>query len=196
MHAGPWAYMEKREKCRKHAAEKIMHTERGKGMLEALAVTGILCLCSLGVILVIPFFARTRYLMAFLPRDVREAAKDHPDPPPGKRVIGYLLVLAFAAVFAGGYVFLGADGLRRGYGFGRLFVQFMIVLYGYKLFDIVVQDQYLVITRRYFVRFYPETRDCPGWRDRSFNTRKQLIRLAVFPFSAALMAGITLWIGG
>jgi hypothetical protein len=72
----------------------------------------------------------------------------------------------------------------------------MIVLYGYKLFDIVVQDQYLVITRRYFVRFYPETRDCPGWRDRSFNTRKQLIRLAVFPFSAALMAGITLWIGG
>ncbi len=72
----------------------------------------------------------------------------------------------------------------------------MLALYGYKLFDILVQDQYIVITKQYFVKFYPETRNCLSWHDRSFNTKNQLMRLAAFPFVAALMAGITLWIGG
>ena len=69
--------------------------------------------------------------------------------------------------------------------------RYMIALYGYKLFDILVEDQYIVITRQYYVSFYPKTKDCPGWRDRSFNTKNQLIRLAAFPFVSALLAGIT-----
>lgn len=165
-------------------------------MLTTLIVTAVLCICSLGLILVIPYFGRTRLIMSFLPRDIREAAKDHPDPAPGKLLIGFLLTLTMAALFLGGYVFLGADGLRRGYGFWLLWGRYMIALYGYKLFDILVQDQYIVITRQYFVRFYPETKDCLSWHDRSFNTKNQLIRLMAFPFVAALMAGLTLWIGG
>ena len=165
-------------------------------MLTTLIVTAIICLCSLGLILVIPYFGKTKLVMGFLPKDIRQAAGDHPDPAPGKLLIGYVLTLAMAALFVGGYVFLGADGLRRGYGFWRLWGRYMIALYGYKLFDILVQDQYIVITRHYYVSFYPETKDCPSWRDRSFNTKNQLIRLAAFPFVSALLAGITLWIGG
>lgn len=161
-----------------------------------LIVTAILCLCSLGLILVIPYFGKTKFVMSFLPKDIRQAAGDHPDPAPGKLLIGYALTLAMAALFAGGYVFLGADGLRRGYGFWLLWGRYMLALYGYKLFDILAQDQYIVITKQYFVKFYPETRNCLSWHDRSFNTKNQLIRLAAFPFVAALMAGITLWIGG
>ena len=71
----------------------------------------------------------------------------------------------------------------------------MLFLYGYKLFDILVQDQYIVITRKYFVRFYPETKDCKSWDDRSFNTKNQMIRLIAFPFVCALMAWTTLLIG-
>ena len=165
-------------------------------MLTTLCVTALLCLVSLGFILVIPHFASTRLLTGFLPGDIREAAAGHKDPPPGKRAAGYLLTLAMAAAFVLSYVFLGADGLRHGYGFWRLFGRFMIALYGYKLFDILVQDQYIVITKQYFVPFFPETRDCASWHDRSFNTKNQLIRLAVFPFAAALMAGATLMLGG
>ena len=165
-------------------------------MLTTLIVTAILCFSSLGLVLVIPYFGRTRLVMSFLPKDIREAAQDHPDPAPGKRLIGYLLTLGMAALFIGGYVFLGADGLRRGYGFWLLWWRYMIALYGYKLFDILVQDQYIVITKQYYVRFYPETKNCRSWHDRSFNTKNQLIRLTAFPFAAALMAGITLWIGG
>ncbi len=52
-----------------------------------------------------------------------------------------------------------------------------------------------MITRKYYVRFYPETRGCQSWDDRSFNTRNQLIRLDAFPAACALMAGITLMAG-
>jgi len=43
---------------------------------------------------------------------------------------------------------------------------------------------------------YPETKGCKSRNDRSFNTKKQLIRLIAFPFAAALLAWIMLRIGG
>ncbi len=134
--------------------------------------------------------------MSFLPGDVREAAKDHPDPPAGRRFAGYLLTAAAAGIYLAALRFLGADGLRHGYGFWLLFGRYMLFFYGYKLFDILVQDQYIVITRQYYVRFYPETKNCKSWSNRSFNTKNQLIRLIAFPFAAALLAWITLKIGG
>ena len=107
-----------------------------------------------------------------------------------------LIITALAAAgYAGVLLFLGADGIRRGYGFWPLFGRYMLFLYGYKLFDILVQDQYIVITKKYFVKFYPETKVCKSWDDRSFNTKNQLIRLIAFPFVCALMAWITLIIG-
>ena len=164
-------------------------------MITTLAALAAVCLLSLAFILIIPHFAATKVFMRFLPRDIREAAKAHPDPSAGKQLIGYLLTALAAAGYAGLLILLGADGLRRGYGFWPLFGRFMLFMYGYKLFDILVQDQYIVITKKYFVRFYPETKDCRSWDDRSFNTKNQLIRLIAFPFVCALMAWITLIIG-
>jgi len=165
-------------------------------MITTLAALAATCLLSLAFILIIPHFAAAKVLMRFLPRDIREAAKNHRDPPAGKRLIGYLLTALAAAGYVGVLFFLVADGIRRGYGFWLLFGRFMLFLYGYKLFDILVQDQYIVITRKYFVQFYPETKDCRSWDDRSFNTKNQLIRLTAFPVVSALMAWITLIIGG
>ncbi len=165
-------------------------------MITTLAALVAVCLLSLAFILIIPHFAATKVLMRFLPQDIREAAKAHPDPPVGRQVIGYLLTALAAAGYAGVLFFLGADGIRRGYGFWLLFGRYMLFLYGYKLFDILVQDQYIVITRKYYVRFYPETKTCKSWNDRSFNTKNQVIRLMAFPFVSALLAWITLKIGG
>ncbi len=164
-------------------------------MITMLAALVAVCLLSLAFILVIPYFAAAKVLTRFLPRDVREAAKVHPDPPFGKQMIGYLLTALAAAGYAGLLFFLGADGIRRGYGFWPLFGRFMLFLYGYKLFDILVQDQYVVITRKYFVQFYLETKECRSWDDRSFNTKNQMIRLIAFPFVCALMAWIALIVG-
>jgi len=165
-------------------------------MITTLIVLAGICVLSLVFILAIPSFAKTKLFMFFLPEDIREAARDHPDPPAGKQAIGYLMTAAAAGVYLGALYFLGADGIRQGYGFWSLSVRFMLFLYGYKLFDILVQDQYIVITRKYYIRFFPETKNCKSWNDRSFNTKKQLIRLIVFPFVSALLAWITLRIGG
>ena len=165
-------------------------------MITTLTALAAVCLLSLAFILIIPYFAATKALMRFLQRDIREATKVHSDPPAGKRVIGYLLTALALAGYVGALFFLGADGLRRGYGFWLLFGRFMLFMYGYKLFDILVQDQYIVITTKYFVQFYPETRGCKSWDDRSFNTKNQMIRLIAFPFVCALMAWITLVIRG
>ena len=165
-------------------------------MITTLTVLAGICVLSLVFILTIPSFARTKLFMSFLPGDVREAAGDHPDPPVRKQAVGYLMTAVAAVVYLGALYFLGADGIRRGYGFWLLFGRFMLFLYGYKLFDILVQDQYVVITRKYYVRFYPETKNCKSWNDRSFNTKNQLIRLIAFPFVSALLAWITLRIGG
>lgn len=164
-------------------------------MITTLAALAAVCLLSLALILIIPHFAATKILMGFLPQDIREAAKGHPDPSFGRLMIGYLLTALAAAGFAGVVFFLGADGIRRGYGFWLLFGRYMLFMYGYKLFDILVQDQYIVITKKYYVKFYPETKDCKSWDDRSFNTRNQMIRLIAFPFVCALTAWITLIIG-
>ena len=164
-------------------------------MITTLAVLAIVCLLSLAFILIIPYFAATKVIVHFLPQDIREAAKVHPDPPACKRVIGYLLTTLALAGYVGALFFLGADGLRRGYGFWMLFGRYMLFLYGYKLFDILVQDQYIVITRKYFMKFYPETRGCKSWDDRSFNMKNQLTRLIAFPLVCALLAWITLHIG-
>jgi len=165
-------------------------------MTTTLFALAAVCLLSLAFILIIPHFAATKVLMSFLPQDIREAAKAHIDPPVGRQVIGYLLTALAAAGYVGLLFFLGADGLRRGYGFWLLFGRYMLFLYGYKMFDILVQDQYIVIARKYFVKFYPETKDCRSWNDRSFNTKNQIIRLISFPFVCALMAWITLVIRG
>ena len=164
-------------------------------MITTLTALAAVCLLSLAFILIIPHFAATKVLMRFLPQDIREAAKAHPDPSLGRQIIGYLMTALAAAGYDGLLFFLGADGLRRGYGFWLLFGRFMLFLYGYKLFDILVQDQYIVITRKYYVKFYPETKGCKSWDDRSFNTKNQMIRLIAFPFVCALTAWITLIIG-
>lgn len=165
-------------------------------MLTTLVLLLLVCFASLLYILVIPRFATAKLFMRFLPRDIRDAARNHPDPSLWKQLVGWLLTAVIAGVYLGAICFLGVDGLRNGYGFWLLFGRYLLFMYGYKLFDILVQDQYVVITTQYFVQFYTETRECASWHDRSFNTRNQLIRIAVIPFICALLAGLMLWIGG
>ena len=93
-------------------------------MITTLSALAAVCLLSLAFILIIPYFAATKIFMRFLPRDIREAAKTHPDPSLGRQIIGYLMTALAAAGYVGLLFFLGADGLRRGYGFWLLFGRF------------------------------------------------------------------------
>ena len=165
-------------------------------MIVTLFALAYVCALSLFFILVIPPLAPTKLFMSFLPRDIREAARDHPDPPKERRILGYLLTALLCVTYIGAVALIGADALCRGGGFRRIFGRYMLFMYGYKIFDILVQDQYIVVKRKYFLRFFPETKDCRSWDDLSFNKSNQIKRLIAFPFVCALLAWITVKIGG
>ena len=134
--------------------------------------------------------AKPSLVLSFLPEDVREAGKNHPEPSKSKQMIAHLLLAVFLIAMFGGIVYLGVDGLKSGYGFWKLTLRFIIMLYIMKAFDILVQDQWLVMTVGYFKRIFPETADCEGWKDRGFNNKNQIIRIIAYPFLCMLTAGI------
>jgi hypothetical protein len=69
-------------------------------------------------------------------------------------------------------------------------LRFIVLLYVMKIFDIIVQDQWLVMTVGYFKKIFPETAECEGWKNRGFNNRNQIIRIILYPFLCMLTAGI------
>ena len=135
-------------------------------------------------------------LFTTAPKDIQAAAKDHPERFPGAHALGWPLAVLCLLLMIGAFVYGGYDGVKRGFTFWRHFLRFAVMLYLWKAFDIVCLDWLLLTKSHFFQHFYPETEGCAGYRQFGFNRKEQLIRLAVFPFAAALMALAAMWIGG
>ena len=85
--------------------------------------------------------AKPSLVLRFLPEDVQLAAKNHPEPPKRKQIMAHiLLTLALIAMIAG-VIYLGIDGIKNGYGFWKLTLRFIVLLYVMKAFDILVQEE-------------------------------------------------------
>jgi len=130
------------------------------------------------------------------PKDIQAAAKDHPERFRGARVLGWKLAIISLLLMIGAFVYGGYDGVKNGFGFWQHWLRFALMLYLWKTFDIICLDWLLLTKSHFFQHFYPETEGCAGYHQFGFNRKEQLIRLAVFPFAAALMALISMWIGG
>lgn len=151
-----------------------------------------ICLCMIEfiVILLASPMAKPDMILQFLPEDIREKAKNHSEPPKYKQIIAYILLAIFILSYLGAIVFLGIDGLNNQYSYWQLVGRFLIVLYINKVFDIIVQDQWLVMSTGYFKKIFPETADCKGWHNRSFNNKNQLKRIIGYPIMCLITAGI------
>ena len=159
-------------------------------MIKSIIVALVLCLIEFLVIVIASPFAKPSLVLRFLPEDVRFAAKNHPEPPKWKQMIAHFMLAVFLLSMLGGIIWLGIDGIKNGYGFWKLTLRFIIMLYVMKIFDILVQDQWLVMTLGYFKKIFPETADCEGWKNRSFNNKNQIIRIIAYPFLCMLLSGI------
>lgn len=106
-----------------------------------------------------------------------------------------LLAIFLTAMFAG-MIYLGIDGIRNGYGFWKLTLRFIVLLYVMKAFDIIVQDQWLVMTLGYFKKIFPETADCVSWKNRGFNNKNHIIRIIAYPFLCMITAGVFMLVKG
>ena len=130
------------------------------------------------------------------PKDIQAAAIDHPERFPGAHALGWVLAIISLLLMVFAFIYGGSDGVKNGFSFFQHWLRFAAMLYLWKSFDIVCLDWLLLTKSHFFQHFYPETEGCAGYHSFGFNRKEQLIRLAVFPFVAALMAIIAMWIGG
>ena len=165
-------------------------------MLLTLVLTLIFILAVCLLLYAAVALIQDRRFFTTAPKDIQAVAVDHPERFPGAHVLGWLLAVLSLVLMVGAFVHGGWNGVLSGFTFWQLFLRFNLMLYLWKAFDVVCLDWLLLTKSHFFQRYYPETEGCAGYHFFGFNRKEQLIRLAVFPFVAALMAFLSLWIGG
>ena len=152
-----------------------------------MAALFILILAAVGLI-------QDNRLFTTAPKDIQAAAADHPERFRGAHLLGWIIAVLCIAAMAGAFLYGGYDGIRNEFTFTDHFVRFLTMLYLWKAFDIICLDWYLLTKTHFFQHFYPETEGCAGYHQFGFNRKEQMIRIIVFPFIAALMAVIAVWL--
>ena len=165
-------------------------------MLLTLVLTLIFILAVCLLLYAAVALIQDRRFFTTAPKDIQAVAVDHPERFPGAHAMGWLLAILSFVLMVGAFVNGGWNGVLSGFTFWQLFLRFNLMLYLWKAFDVVCLDWLLLTKSHFFQRYYPETEGCAGYHFFGFNRKEQLIRLAVFPFVAALMAFLSLWIGG
>ncbi len=117
-------------------------------MMLTICVALGLCIIESLVIVIASPLAKPSLVLRFLPEDVRLAAKDHKEPPKSKQMMAHVLLIIFLASMIGGIVYLGIDVIRGGYGFWKLTLRIIVLLYIIKAHDIIVQDQWLSLCKQ------------------------------------------------
>lgn len=141
-------------------------------------------------------FIQDKRFFGTAPKDVQERVLIHEERFPGMHILGYVLCIAAIAVIAGSVIIAVWDGIMRDYGFLQFFIRFMIMLEGYKIWDMLFLDNYLLTKSNFFQHYYPEIGDCKGVKEFGFNFKEQLLKLiVVFPVVSLAAAGLCVLIG-
>lgn len=109
----------------------------------------------------------------------------------GARAIGWALFLIAVLMILGVVVIAVWDGFRSGFTFGQFFLRFVLILTIYKICDMALIDNFLLLKFHFFQYYYPEAENVMTGRKYGFNIRSQLLKLLViFPAVSALAAWI------
>ena len=165
-------------------------------MLLTLVLTLIFILAVCLLLYAAVALIQDRRFFTTAPKDIQAVAVDHPERFPGAHAMGWLLAILSFVLMVGAFVNGGWNGVLSGFTFWQLFLRFNLMLYLWKAFDVVCLDWLLLTKSHFFQRYYPETEGCAGYHSFGFNRKAALLRLAVFPFVAAVMAFLSLWVGG
>ena len=164
-------------------------------MLLTLLLSLILIASIFGALCAAVGLIQNKKLFTTAPKDIQAAAKDHPQRFPGQHLFGWKLAILCLIAAIGTFVYGGWNGIRNGFSFWQFFLRFLVMLYLWKAFDIVCLDWLLLTKSHFFQHFYPETEGCAGYHTFGFNRKGQIIRILVFPFVAAALAGISMLVG-
>ena len=109
----------------------------------------------------------------------------------GARAIGWTLFIISVLLILGVGVIAVWDGLRNGFTFRQFFLRFVLILTIYKICDMALIDNFLLMKFHFFQHYYPETEQAMEGRKYGFNLKSQLMKLfVIFPAVSALAAWI------
>lgn len=168
-----------------------------------MALTLLLTLlCIAGVFLMlfaeVAFIQDKRYL-GTAPKDVQKKVQVHEERFPGMHILGYVLGVVAIAMIAGSVVIAVWDGIKNGYGFLQFLVRFLIMLEGYKIWDMLFLDNYLLTKSNFFKHYYPEIEGCESLKKSGrdlYNFKEQVLKLLIiFPVVSLAIAGLCVLLG-
>ena len=83
------------------------------------------------------------------------------------------------------------DGFRSNFTFRQFFLRFVLILTIYKICDMALIDNFLLLKFHFFQYYYPEAEHVMEGRKYGFNIKSQLLKLfVIFPAVSALAAWI------
>ncbi|MDO4420989.1 MAG: hypothetical protein Q4C15_02965 [Eubacteriales bacterium] len=125
----------------------------------------------------------TNLLVKNFPVDVQDCLKPRLEnlPMSFKRVIGWIILIGFCILFIGLFIVGGVDGIKNGYTFLEFFLRFFIIGALIKVFDIVCLDYILLTKTQFFQHYFPETKNCIGWKQFGYNRKQQLRQCIAIP---------------
>ena len=164
----------------------------GESMLLTLFLAIVFCSAFAMMLFSVIAFIQDKKFFSSAPKEFQPLIKDRPNELfVGARAIGWTLFIMSWLMLAGVVVIAIQDGLKNGFTFGQFFLRFVIILTVYKLCDMILIDNYLLLKFGFFQYYYPEVKDVMKGRKYGFNLKSQLLKLfVIFPVVSALIAWI------
>ena len=109
----------------------------------------------------------------------------------GARAIGWTLFIISVLMILGVGVIAVWDGFRSGFTFRQFFLRFVLIFTIYKICDMTLIDNYLLLKFHFFFFFFFYAAHVMEGRKYGFNIVSQLLKLfVIFPAVSALAAWI------
>ena len=137
-------------------------------------------------------FIQDNKFFSSAPKEAREVLiqRDH-ELFYGARAIGWTLFIMSILMILGVGVIAVWDGFRNEFTFRQFFLRFVLILTIYKICDMTLIDNFLLLKFHFFQYYYPEAEHVMEGRKYGFNIKSQLLKLLViFPAVSALAAWI------
>ena len=161
-------------------------------MLLTIFLAIVFCAAMALMLLSAVAFIQDNRLFASAPKDAREVLiQRDKELFYGARAIGWTLFIMSVLMILGVGVIAIWDGLRSGFAFRQFFLRFVLIFTIYKICDMTLIDNFLLLKFHFFQHYYPEAKDAMTGRKYGFNIKSQLLKLfIIFPAVSALAAWI------
>lgn len=156
-------------------------------LLTLILICGIFLLLFAAVALI-----QNKKFFSSAPKDAYELIQDKPERFRGQHILGWIVAILAIIMVLGSVIFGIADGILKGYGFLPFFLRALIMLDGYKVWDMLFLDRYLLTKSGFFEHYYPEVGGAMGMQKPGFNNKSQFLKLLVIFPAISVVAALIL----